>query len=579
MKSAADMLGHVVEVEMLRTASLAMLAAASIALLPDGRPGHAGEPVAQEAAASQAGDAAVGEVDRRYQGRTIAEWIGDLGDNRPRGDAKRALAAIGAPAVDELARLIRERHKDSGFAIDMLAGMGVQARGALPTLLELAEDRQARDPDGWRWGLPIRAMLFSNVKDMRWAADQWIPVLRRAAEDPSESAVVRRNAIFGLGGMGADAKPILQGLAENDDDEVRKTANAVLAPISGMGTQGYYLALVERNPFDPNVPDYLVRLKDRYNHGQFHPPTQRVKAALRERLAGQPDAKTAWVLATIIRNGLANSDLMFSAPSDSVRSMWDREDPAESFTTLAEALEVCLEHAPQDSDLAQRAGLSLARLRLLQGDWEGMNLMLERLGQEPIPAADRAWLPAPPPDWSQLRDDWQPADESMRSGDCAIEFQFEKRGAGLAGAHVLIKRAPRRRAARFTGIDVDTLLHATGPLDAPPYDPFGYYARDRAMTRYGVSDANGKIRIEGLPKAPIRVEILIPMGNFAERWPSWELFMETVPGEFRTTTWGRPGSLSRHDGPAVVQLQEGATVQYPKLIVRPIRLGGRTMSR
>jgi len=137
---------------------------------------------------------------------------------------------------------------------------------------------------------------------------------------------------------------------------------------------------------------------------------------------------------------------------------------------------------------------------------------------------------------------------------------------------VLIKSLPKPQRAFSTGIAVDTLLYATQPLDARPYDPFGYYAQDRALTRYGVSDATGKIRIEGLPKEPIRVEILIPTGNFPDRWPSWDLLMETAPGEIRSTSWGHSNSVSRTEGPAVVNLQEGATVQYPKLIVRPKRL-------
>jgi len=421
---------------MLRASSLVLMLTSCAATL-DVHTAEADEAAKDKATASQPGDHAV--VDSRYEGRTIAEWISDWddGDYNARREAINALAAVGAPAVDELVKLIQKRHRHSGFALQTLAKMGDQARGSLPALLELATDQQAQDPEDWTWNVPIRALLFSQVKEMRWAADQWIPVLSRTAEDASEPAIVRRSAILALGAIGADAKAILQSLAGNRDDEIRKSANAALAAISGQDRREFYGELVKRNPLDSNVPDYLVRMKQRYSHRGFHPPTQRVKAALRERLANQPDANAAWALATIIRNGLANSDLMFAVPSGSVRSMWAREDPSENFATLAQALEVCLEHAPQHSDLAQRSGLSLARLRLLQGDWEGMNSVLEQLGQEPIPAKERAWLPAPPPDWSRLREDWQPADESMRSGNCAIEFQFENKGQGLAGAHVL----------------------------------------------------------------------------------------------------------------------------------------------
>ncbi|HEY3392319.1 MAG TPA: hypothetical protein VGK58_06415 [Lacipirellulaceae bacterium] len=325
------------------------------------------------------------------------------------------------------------------------------------------------------------------------------------------------------------------------------------------------------NPFDPEVPRQLTRMKRSVSLGRIHPPTQKVKAALRERLGAEPNAELAWALATIISNGLSATDLLFDAPSDGGSTKQDREDPDESYATLAKVLEIGLQTAPPKSDLWRRFGLSLAKVRLLQGDWAGMDAVLEQLGQSPIPESQRANLPAPPPDWNNLLGTWQPGDESMRTGMCAIEFQFEKDGKGLAGAHVLVKhpRDPQLRA--YSGIRADTLLLARRPLvDDRFHGTFGYHARDRAMTRYAVSDASGKIRIEGLPKIPVVVEVLVPTSNFPERGHSWDLLMELAPGDLRPTEWGEPDSIrGNKEGPSIAVLKENDTVHYPKLIVRP----------
>jgi hypothetical protein len=510
----------------------------------------------------------------RFEGRTIKEWLSDWDPNNFESDQRaiRALVAIGQPAVDPLANLITRRHRHSGQAINTLAKMGDKARDAMVALLELAADKHAANPEGWTWNVSLRALLFSEVHNMAWAADQWVPVLGEVAADTSEPEMIRTRAIYSLGGMGPAATPTLTSLASNADRAVRQAANDALADAAvaaGRAKEEVYEEIIARNPTDPNVPHYLTRMKERFNAGRIHPPTQNVKAALRESLAAKPDAETAWALATIIRNGLANTDLTFASPPGGGSTKWDREDPAESYSTLAGAIEICLNAALPDSDLAGRAGRSLARLRLLQGDWDGMNAALQRIGQAPVPESVRATLSAPPADWSQLARDWHPADQSLRDGNCAIEFQFEKEGRPLAGAHVLVRRPPDPNLNRFTGIRVDTLLHATQPLETKPYDPFGYMATDRSATRYAVSDAQGRVRIEGLPKVPVVVEVLIPTSNFAEPGISWDLVMEVAPNDIRPTEFGNKDSVRRDQPPAVVELAENETIHYPKLIVRP----------
>jgi hypothetical protein len=537
-----------------------------------------------------------GEV--RFEGRTVAEWIADWDstDSTTTQNAKRALTAIGAPAVNELAKVIQRGGRASTMAIQTLTEMGPAARDALPMLLEIAASPPGPNPTGWSAGVSIRDYVVSNARNMGWAAGEWIPVLERIVNNAAEPERTRQYAVVALGGMGAAAEPILERMTTGEDAFVRKWSVEALATIlesTGRSKAALYEEVINRNVFDPNVPDFLVRMQGRYNNGSPNPLTQRVKAQLRQRLAEQPDAQTAFALATIIRNGLANTDLMFAAPSDSYRSQYDREDPAENYGTLAAALEIALAHAAKDSELAGRAGRSLARLRLLQGDWEGMNAAVSRIGQPPIPADVRATLPAPPFDWTNLRDDWQPADEAVRTGTAAIELQFEKDGQPLAGAHVLVKRRPAPDTSgqlSRTGIRADTFFLSTQPLESEPYDAFGYRASDRAMTRYAVSDASGKIHIEKLPAIPIVVEVLIPTSNFSEPGQNWDLLMELSPGALHPTwiqpTTSRRGgpatqpatpqpgerpplpSVSRRDGPAVVMLTDGETLKYPKFIVR-----------
>lgn len=542
-----------------------------------------------QAAIAQPGD----EV--RLEGRTIAEWVSDWDASifDKSQAAMRVLAAGGAPVADEMAKLIKERHRQAGMAIQTLGKMGEPGRVALPTMLELAADKKATNPPDWKGGVSLRGMLFFEAKNMPWASGAWIPVLRRVAEDGTEDEYDRLRAIEALGAMGAAATPILKEFAANKDNAVRLSANGALADAqiaAGRSKADVYQEIVERNPFDANVPEYLVRMQARYNNGTPNPVTQRVKTAIRKRLAEKPDAELAFALATIIRNGLANTDLQFAAPTYSYHSPWLREDSAESYTTLAEALAIGFETAPAGSELSGRCGRSLARLRLLQGDWDGMNAVLEKLGQAPVPADRRATLPGPPADWTNLSRDWQPADVFMRSGKCAIELNFEKDGKPLAGAHVLIKRVPAPEAMKRLGRRADTLLVATQPLEGEPYEAFGYLAQDRPMTRYAVSDASGKIRFEGLPSIAIVVEVLIPSSNFAEPGRKWDLLMETAPGELRPT-WieasstrgalqaraqsapnsARPplARVSRREGPAVAELKDGETVVYPKFVVRP----------
>jgi hypothetical protein len=97
-----------------------------------------------------------------------------------------------------------------------------------------------------------------------------------------------------------------------------------------------------------------------------------------------------------------------------------------------------------------------------------------------------------------------------------------------------------------TGIASDTIFLSPFPLAADYFESFGYkYDGDRDRTRYGVSDATGVVRFEGLPQIVPTIEILVPTGNFAEPGRDWDLLWREgsnqlltrpePPGATRTT--------------------------------------------
>ena len=537
---------------------------------------------------------------------TISGWVEELGSRR-RERIERAtqeLIAIGAPAIPAL--LSRLQQEDSGGhrVCEVLAGMGPAASEALPKLTAMATDKGLTPPATGHRGAWVRARAVLALAGMGWAADRVAPVLQaialdksddewlratvcrgsgglgatmletlsRVAADTEESVDVRKGAVNGLASIGKDAIPRLRDLAGLEARVVRDTARQRLGRLldeQGIQTEkAYWIEVVEADPFDPSVPDYLPRTKDgSVSNGAYdrsHPLSEKVKALYRERLARDPDAEVAWGLARIIDTQLWNTDTGLAVGRRSSSGKWARECPTESHTTMASALEICFSHSGPNSIRRREAGVALAKVRLQQGDWAGMNAVLRQLGQEPIPAAGRPWLHAPPTDWRNVRAAWQAADPAMRSGDCALVLRIEKDGRGLPGVHVLVKKEPPRTRIVHTGVSVDTLFHR----GFHPFS-FGYRAdRDRAETRYAVSDEAGVVRFERLPEIDVRMEVLVPTGNFPEPGRRWEIVMEGEAGTFVRFPMGHDHCpvLPREES-AQVKLRPGQTATYPRLRV------------
>ena len=508
-----------------------------------------------------------------FEGKTIGEWIAQW-DTRIYDQMNKAtemLTKIGKPAVPFMIDIMKKGGDNAYHAREVLGKMGPDAEEALDWLIELATDKSLKDSQ-----MNERKGALQSLGNMTWASEKLLPVLTQIAKDPEEEISVRQIALSGLGKISnanEEAMSVLEEIADSDSIELRDSARGQISQIlvnaGKMTREEYYAQLVEQNPFDPGVPSYLGSTKGIVNSGKPHPLTEKVKTLQRERLKENPDPELAWTLARIIQNQLLNTALEWAAPTDGTRGRSNREDPKECFETLAQVLELGFEHSQNNSELSRNFGIALAKLHLLQGDWDGMNENLQKLGQEKIPSESRPWLPAPPVDWTaNLASLWQICDESMRSGDCSLEFKIEKDGKGLKGVHVLVKKAPEPTNVFYSGIAADTLFLAPYPLFDSRYT-FGYLGRDREQTRYSISDDSGIVRFEKLPEIPVKIEVLVPTSNFPEAVINWDLWMEVEPGQYKIAKIYGPDAISPREPPAVVTLKSGETVHYPKLVVRP----------
>jgi hypothetical protein len=513
----------------------------------------------------------------KYEAKTIKEWIAywDAGNFNEAQQAQKALVKIGAPAVPELIQLVTENHRHAGYAIKTLAAIGPASKPALPALIKLGENKSVAVPDGWAWNVPLRGILFMSFAEMNWASKELLTLLEKVGADETESDQIRGMAVGSLGGMGKEALPVLRIFLASTNKSIRsRAANAIVAieKSDGKSEPAALQEIIDQNPFDENVPGYLASMKGIFNLGALHGPTQKIKQLYRRRLSEKPDAMIAWQLATIIRNGLSATDLQWATPSDSYQSRWNREDPDESYITLEVALKLAFEHSQPDSELKKKAGLSLAKLSLLKGDWDAMNLYLVELGQNPVPFERRTSLPPPPYEWDNLERDWQPAAKELLSGTSSIEFRFlshDERLHGIPGVHVLVKRRPKEDPAGVFrgGIRADTLFLATQPMLAEPYDSFGYRGEDRDRCRYGFSNAIGQVQLNGLPAGPYKIEILVPTANFDASGHTWDLYVKTDEGD-RIADRRDPRSVPSDKPPYLVELQEGEITRYPILYVR-----------
>lgn len=140
----------------------------------------------------------------RYQGRTLAEWQGDL-EKRPlevRQQAAQALAHFGPVAAPALVQTLRDVSPEVRQAAAIgLSGMREAAKEAVPALAQALGDLDVR----------VRQVAPWVLGTFGPAAEVAVPELIRAIRDPNN--VVQAEAASALAAIGPAAKDAAVALA------------------------------------------------------------------------------------------------------------------------------------------------------------------------------------------------------------------------------------------------------------------------------------------------------------------------------------------------------------------------------
>ncbi|GAI78308.1 unnamed protein product, partial [marine sediment metagenome] len=110
----------------------------------------------------------------KYEGRTIAEWMGQW-DTRVSDDidaATNALIKIGRPAVPRLIEEVKRRSNHGWRAVGVLSKMGPEAEDAVEWLIEAGLDKDLRFGDGRQSTTAYRGSVLSSLSRMTWARDR-----------------------------------------------------------------------------------------------------------------------------------------------------------------------------------------------------------------------------------------------------------------------------------------------------------------------------------------------------------------------------------------------------------------------
>ena len=175
----------------------------------------------------------------------------DSGNERERLNAAYRLGRVGADAVPTLKQALRS----PSAAIREYAGYALSLTGA-PAIPTLIDAMQATDD-------AVRASATFALADMGKAAQEAIPVLTRAAQDPSEW--VRRHATEGLGLIGqqvsedidlSEAVQVLTAGLRDDYHWVRDNAARSLAKLGTIA--------------EPAIPALVAQLEDENRYVRFH---------------------------------------------------------------------------------------------------------------------------------------------------------------------------------------------------------------------------------------------------------------------------------------------------------------------
>ena len=186
----------------------------------------------------------------RAQVDTLIEAL-DSDNERDRLNAAYRLGRVGATAVPALKQMLRSKSD----AIREYAGYALSLTGA-PAVPTLIDAMQATDDS-------VRASAAFALADMGKAAQEAIPALTHAAQDPHEW--VRRHATEGLGLIGQlvsdemDLSETVQVLATGLNDDHYPVRDNAARALAKLGTLA-----------EPAIPTLITQLDDEDRYVRFH---------------------------------------------------------------------------------------------------------------------------------------------------------------------------------------------------------------------------------------------------------------------------------------------------------------------
>ena len=175
----------------------------------------------------------------------------DSDNERSRLNAAYRLGRVGAAAVPTLKQALH----GTSDALRNYAGYALSLTGA-PAVLTLIDALQATDDS-------VRATAAYALADMGKTAQEAIPALTRAAQDPSEW--VRRHAAEGLGLIGQqvsdeiDLSETVQVLTSGLQDDYYWVRDNAARALAKLGTRA-----------EPAIPTLVAQLEDENRYVRFH---------------------------------------------------------------------------------------------------------------------------------------------------------------------------------------------------------------------------------------------------------------------------------------------------------------------
>ncbi|MBE9137719.1 HEAT repeat domain-containing protein [Nodosilinea sp. LEGE 07088] len=153
-----------------------------------------------------------------------------------RWQAAAALGNIGVDAkqaIPDLVEIAKDRNDDDSVRSDTAAALGsigADARQAVPALIEIAEDKSN--------GNDVRGAAIEALGDIEVEADRVMPSLLAIAKDKADWDTVRRSALSAIGKFGPNAEDAVDPLIELLNDKGEPNLLVIEQTIDSLGEIG-----------------------------------------------------------------------------------------------------------------------------------------------------------------------------------------------------------------------------------------------------------------------------------------------------------------------------------------------------